>query len=302
MSCGVCAPNANNATVTATFNPTAAGTLTFGVTVLNGVLPNATGSASVIVAAATTKAPTLKSFNGSPTSVNGGVLVTLTAIGNTNPTGGKVSFSFKQTGGPAVTISPITTTGTAPGDQTGKATFIAPFLTTKTNLTFQATVTDTSTGLTTTGGSSQVSISVAPTPPDTIAFLGGVVNYLDLGNVGGVTAQRGKLTISVTSTATPPPPGMTMTATFFNNTLPANVPGSSALPISVPLLFTAADPPGTTAAGAVCGAAPCWTTLVSGVIANTSITPAVLVPPTTVTVRSSLGGTATATGAAIVIR
>jgi hypothetical protein len=302
MSCGVCAPNANNATVTATFNPTAAGTLTFGVTVLNGVLPNATGSASVIVAAATTKAPTLKSFNGSPTSVNGGVLVTLTAIGNTNPTGGQVSFSFKQTGGPAVTISPITVTGTAPSDQTGKATFIAPFLTTKTNLTFQATVTDTSTGLTTSGGSSQVSISVAPTPPDTIAFLGGVVNYLDLGNVGGVTAQRGKLTISVTSTATPPPPGMTMTATFFNNTLPANVPGSSALPISVPLLFTAADPPGTTAAGAVCGAAPCWTTLVSGVIANTSITPAVLVPPTTVTVRSSLGGTATATGAAIVIR
>jgi len=84
--------------------------------------------------------------------------------------------------------------------------------------------------------------------------------------------------------------------------LPANVPGSSALPLTVPLLLTAADPPGTTAGGAVCGLTPCWTTLVSAVISNTSVTPAVLVPPTTVTVRSSLGGTATATGAAIIIR
>jgi hypothetical protein len=237
-------------------------------------------------------------------------LVTLTAVGNTNPTGGTVTFSFKQTGGPAVSVNGVvvplgqpipvtTTTGVAPADQTAKATFTAPFVQAKTNITFQATVKDNATGLTTTGGTSQVSISVAVTPPDTVAFLGGVVNYLNLGNVGGVTAQRGKLTVSVTSSATPPPVGMTMTATFFNNTLPANVPGSSAAPISVPLLFTAADPPGTTAAGAVCGATPCWTALISAVIDNHA---GLLVPPTTVTVRSSLGGTATATGAAIVIR
>ena len=304
MSCGVCAPNAANSRVTATFNAKAAGTLNFGVTVANGVLPNTTGNAVVtVLAAGTGKAPTIKSFTATPSAPVGGTLVTLTAIGNANPTApaptGTVTFSFKQTGGPAVTFNPMTVSGIAPADQTAKVTFTAPRLTVKTNLTFQVVETN-STGLSTTSGT--ITVSVQPAPPDTVAFLGGVVNYLDLGNVGGVTAQRGKLTISAVSSATPPPIGMTMTATFFNNTLPANVPGSSALPITVPLLFTAADPPGTTAAGAVCGATPCWTVLVSGVIGNTSVTPAVLVPPTTVTVRSSLGGTATATGAAIVIR
>jgi hypothetical protein len=314
MSCGVCTPNAGNATVTATFNPTKAGTLVFAVTVLNGVLPNATGSASVLVAASTAKAPTLKSFVGTSGNLNGGQIGTLTAIGNTNPTGGTVSFSFKQTGGPAVIVNgaavplgqpiPVTSTsGVAPADQTGVATFTAPFVPAKANMTFQATVKDNATGLTTSSGTTAVTIGVNATPPDTISFLGGVVNYLNLGNVGGVVAQRGKLTISVTSTANPPPPGMTMTASFFNSTLPAGTPGSSTLPMTAQLIFTAADPVGTTAGGAVCGTvAPCWTVLVSGVIANTSVTPAVLVPPTSVTVRSSLGGTATVTGAAIVIR
>ncbi len=313
MSCGVCTPNASNATVTATFNPTQAGTLVFAVTVLNGVLPNATGSVSVLVAANTARAPTLKSFNGTSGNLNGGQLGTLTAIGNTSPTGGTVSFSFKQTGGPAVIVNgavvplgqPIpvkTTSGAAPADQTANATFTAPFVAAKANMTFQATVKDNASGLTTSSGTTAVTIGVAATPPDTITFLGGVVNYLNLGNVGGVVAQRGKLTVSVTSTANPPPPGMTMTASFFNSTLPANIPGSSALPMTAQLVYTAADPIGTTGAGAVCGTAPCWTALISGVIANTSVTPAVLVPPTSVTVRSSLGGTRTVTGAAIVIR
>jgi len=224
-----------------------------------------------------------------------------------------VSFSFKQTGGPAVIVNgavvplgqPIpvkTTSGAAPADQTANATFTAPFVAAKANMTFQATVKDNASGLTTSSGTTAVTIGVAATPPDTITFLGGVVNYLNLGNVGGVVAQRGKLTVSVTSTANPPPPGMTMTASFFNSTLPANIPGSSALPMTAQLVYTAADPIGTTGAGAVCGTAPCWTALISGVIANTSVTPAVLVPPTSVTVRSSLGGTRTVTGAAIVIR
>jgi hypothetical protein len=300
LSCGVCAPNANNAAVIATFNPTAAGTLAFGVTVLNGVSPNATGSTSVLVAGATAAKPIVRTQGATPAgTVNGGTVVTLSATGNTNPAGGAVTVSFRQTGGAAVTLSPVTMTGTAPSDQIGKATFTVPFGP-ATQFTFVATMTSTASGLTKDSGT--ITVKTAATPPDTIAFLGGVVNYLNLGNVGGVVAQRGKLTISVTSTATPAPLGMTMTATFSNNTLPANVPGSSALPISVPLLLTAADPPGTTAGGAVCGPIPCWTKLVSAVISNTTVTPAVLVPPTTVTVRSSLGGTATATGAAIVIR
>jgi hypothetical protein len=236
----------------------------------------------------------------------------LTAVGSTNPAGGNVTFSFKQTGGPAVIVNsmavplgqpiPVTTTlGVPPADQTANATFNAPFSPSRTNLTFQSVVTDVTTGLTTTSSATAVTVTLNPTPPDALTFLGGVVNYRDLGNVGGVLSQRGKLTVSVlSSTGANPPTGMTMTATFFNNTLPADVPGSSALPISVPLIFTAADPPGTVTA--VCGTTPCWTTLVSGVIANTSVTPALLVAPTSVTVRSNLGGTVTATGAAIVVR
>jgi hypothetical protein len=314
MSCGACVtPNANWRSVTATFNPTAAGSLTFGARVTNGVTPAATGSVIVTVAPSTARAPNLRSFSANPTSpAAGGTLVTLTAVGNTNPTGGTVSFSFKQTGGPAVIVNgavvplgqpiPVTTTsGVAPADQTARATFTVPFVPTQANATFQVTVKDNATGLTTSSSTTSVTVRIPATPPDALAFLGGVVNYLDLGNVGGVTAQRGKLTISVTSsTGANPPAGMTMTATFFNNTLPANVPGSSALPMTAPLVFTAADPVGTTVA--VCGPTPCWTTLVSGVIANTSVTPAILVAPTSVTVRSSLGGTVTATGAAIVIR
>ena len=297
MSCGVCAPNAANAKVFATFNAKATGTMIFGVTVANGVPPSATRTVAVtVLAAGAGKAPTIKSFTATPQAPAGGALVTLTAVGNANPAApaptGTVTFSFNQTGGPAVTLSAGTKTGTAPADQTAKVTFTAPRSTVKTNLTFQVIATN-STGASTTSGT--ITVAVQPAPADTVAFLGGVVNYLNLGNVGGVVSQRGKLTISVISTATPAPLGMTMTATFFNNTLPANVPGSSALPITVPLILTAADPVGTLVP--VCGPTPCWTALVSTVIDNLA---GLLVPPTTVTVRSSLGGTATVTGAAIV--
>ena len=113
----------------------------------------------------------------------------------------------------------------------------------------------------------------------------------------GAPAEFGKFFITATSTATPPPVGMTMTATLVNDTLPANMTGSTALPITLPLLFTPADPPGTPAGGGICGATPCWTTLVTGVIADTRQTPGIYVAPTLVTVKSSLGGTGTITQA-----
>ena len=298
MSCGACAPNANNATVTATFTPTASGTLLFTGTAFNGVVPAAARNVSVIVAAGTAKAPIVNTQGFTPTgTINGGNVVTLSATGNTNPTGGTVTVSFRQTGGAALTLNPVTMTGTPPANQTGKATFTVPFGPAA-QYTFVAIVTDTVSGLTATSGT--MTIKTAATPADTVNIT--AVAYLDLGNVGGVVAQRGKLTITAVSTASPAPAGMTMTATFFNNTLPANMPGSSALPMTAPLVLLPADPIG--AVLVICGPTPCWTTgtPIAGVIADTRVTPAVLVPPTSVTVKSSLGGSATATGAAIVIR
>jgi hypothetical protein len=306
LSCGVCLPNANNATVTATFNPTKAGSLVFAVTVSNGVLPTATGSATVAVAAANAKAPTLKSFTGAPSTLNGGALGTLTAIGNTNPTGGAVTFSFKQTGGPAVFVNgavvplgqpiPVSSaTGAAPADQTAKATFTAPFVPAAGNVTFQATVTDTTTGLTTSSSATAVKIGVNATPPDTINITS--VIFRPIVSRVGAPAEFGKFSVVASSTALPAPVGMTMTATLVNDTLPATMLGSTSLPINLPLLLTAADPAGTPVGAGVCGPTPCWTTLVSGVIADTRQTPGIYVAPTLVTVKSSLGGTATITPA-----
>jgi hypothetical protein len=291
MSCGVCAPNAANATVTATFSAKAAGTLVFGVTVSNGVLPDATGSASVLVAASTAKAPNVITQGVTPTgNVNGGTLVTLSATGNTNPTGGTVTVSFKQTGGPAVTLSAVTMTGTAPANQVGKATFTAPFGPAAT-LTFVATVTDTATGLTKTSGT--ITVKTNATPPDLVTITS--VAYRAIVSRVGAPAEFGKLNMTATSTAVPAPPGMTMTAFLVNDTLPSTMIGSTALPISMPLILTGADPVGTVVP--VCGPTPCWVGATTGVIADTRQTPGVYLAPTLITVKSSLGGTGTITQA-----
>ena len=295
MSCGTCTPSATNASVTATFNAKAAGTLTFTVTVSNGVLPSPTGSAVVtVLAAGTGKAPTINSATAAPSAAAAGATVTLTAIANANPVApaptGTVTFSFKQTGGTPVTLSPVTVTGVAPANQTAKVTFVAPSSAVKQNVTFQVVVTS-STGLSTTSGN--ITVAVAPSPPDVITFT--VVTYRPIVSRVGAPADLGKFTVQVTSSATPPPAGMTMTATYSNSTLPANVPGSAALPLTMPLLFTPADLPGTLTP--TCGATPCWFGTILGVIQNTSVTPSVLVNPDVVTVKSSLGGTATITPA-----
>jgi hypothetical protein len=303
MSCGVCAPNAANATVTATFNPTTAGGLVFGVTVINGVLPNATGSVTVTVAAATAKAPTLKSFVATPSNLNGGGIGTLTAVGNSNPTGSAVTFSFKQTGGPAVLvggvvvplgqpIAVVSTSGAAPADQTAVAKFSAPFVPVTGKMTFQACVTDTVSKLVTCSSTTAQTVNVAATPADVLTVT--VATYRPIVSRVGAPAQLGKFNMNVTSSAspsTPPPAGMTMTAFIVNNTLPANVAGSTALPIVMPLLFTPADVPGTLTP--VCGATPCWVGLVDGIIQDPTVTPTGLLAPTLVTVKSSLGGTVT---------
>ncbi|MFC5522006.1 hypothetical protein [Polaromonas jejuensis] len=107
-------------------------------------------------------------------------------------------------------------------------------------------------------------------------------------------AGKGKVNFVVTSSASPAPKGMFMVATLSNANLPPTVPGSSALPISSEMVQVGNSP----ATPAVCPtAAKCWQLLAPGFI----IDPAgqngngipTLVPPTTISVRSSLGGTAT---------
>ncbi|HSQ03500.1 MAG TPA: hypothetical protein VLN59_05670, partial [Burkholderiales bacterium] len=274
---GILLLNPTAATTTATFTPLATGTLTFTVTVSNGVTPPATRSVTVTINSGTVTTPQISSFTANPTPALGGTKVTLSAVA-TDPSGSPVGFTFTQQGGPTVTLAPVTVTGTAPAAQTGTTTFNAP-TGGATTLTFGVTVRNASGG--TVSGTVKVNVIT-----DTVAILAPTWDNRQL---------RGKLNITATSTANPPPPGMTMTATYFNNSLPANVPGSAALPITTPL--------GLVIDTAICPtAAPCWNVLQLGVIANTSVSPPVFVAPTSITVRSNLGGSATVSGGSIRIR
>jgi hypothetical protein len=105
---------------------------------------------------------------------------------------------------------------------------------------------------------------------------------------------KGKVNVVVTSSRSPAPAGMFMVATLSNAAVAAAVPGSTANPISSEMVQVANSP----ATPAACPtAAPCWQLLAPGYI----IDPAgqngngipTLVPPTTISVRSSLGGTST---------
>ncbi len=303
LSCGLCTASPANATVTATFTPTAAGALTFGVSASNGVLPAAQGSVSVIIAPSTAKAPTLKSFTASASSANVNALITLTAIGNSNPAGSKVIFGFKQTGGPAVFVNgavvplgtsiPIgTLSSTAAADQTAKAAFIAPPVSAKTNLSFQATLTDSVTGLAVSGSATQVTVSLSP---DTV-----VIAPVTWDN----RQRKGKLNVAASSSAitgATVPTGMSMTVTFWNKTIAAGLPGSANNPIIVPMSVVK-DVPGQPP---VCPSAlPCFfAPLVSVIVdpASSNTLPAFLAP-TSIVVKSSLGGGATVTGSAITVR
>lgn len=114
-------------------------------------------------------------------------------------------------------------------------------------------------------------------------------------------ADKGKVNVVVTSSASPAPPGMFMVATFSSSQLAAGVPGSTTNPISTSMVLAANSP----ATPAVCPtAAPCWQLIAPGYIVDpTGISGngvPTLVPPTQITVHSSLGGIATTSN--IVIR
>jgi len=105
----------------------------------------------------------------------------------------------------------------------------------------------------------------------------------------GAPAEFGKFNLTATSNASVAvPTGMTMNATLTARL--AN--GTISAPVTIPLLLTPADLPGT--AVPVCGATPCWVGATVNVILDaTGGTPGVYVAPDTITVKSSLGGTST---------
>jgi|GEM_PF-1261860 len=298
MSCGICLPNASSANVTATLvvSPGAkSGPVVFTTTVSNGITPATTATTTVSVPVGGGKAPNITKTTA-PGSVLGASLVTISATGTTNPNGGTVTFSFKQTSGPAVFVNllpvplgqtiPSTFSGTAAaGNQTGTAVFAAPIVAAKVNMVFLVTETDVASGLTTT---QQVTITLNPFPlPDAVAITSatwrGIVSRV------GAPAEFGKFNLIATSNASvAPPAGMTMSATM-TATL-AN--GTVSAPVTIPLLLTPADLPGTPAP--VCGATPCWVGFTTNIILDaTGGTPGVFVAPDTITIKSSLGGTAT---------
>ena len=109
-------------------------------------------------------------------------------------------------------------------------------------------------------------------------------------------AGRGIINVVATSSKSPAPAGMFMVATFSNSNLAANIPGSTANPISSEMVLMSNTP----SAPATCPtAAPCWVLNAPGYIVDPtgvygSGVP-ILVPPTQISIHSSLGGTASTT-------
>jgi len=107
-----------------------------------------------------------------------------------------------------------------------------------------------------------------------------------------------KVTITATSSANPAPDGMFMTATIWNSWMTPGAPGGVDNPIVAQLSLvwnSFAEP-------AACpGTGPCWRLSAPGFIIDPAVAPFVpeLVPPTNIVIRSSLGGTASVSDAAI---
>ncbi|MDB5955804.1 hypothetical protein [Ramlibacter sp.] len=286
FSCGTCLPTTgvSPVSVTATITTTSTTPILITSAVSNGVLPTAIANITFTPAVVNTKPPIVTKTSGTQS----GSLVTLNATAKANNGLSPVTISFRQTGGPSVGIALQPTSGTPP-NQTGVATVTVPVSPSPATFSFVAVVTDPANGLQTTSGTITVKSPAVLSDFVTIT----AVTYRPIVSRVGAPADLGKLNITASSNETDInalPAGMTMNAILVNNTLPANVPGSTALPITVPLKYTAADVPN--APAPLCGPTACWVGNATGLIQDTSQVPAVLVAPTTVTVKSSLGGAA----------
>ncbi len=93
---------------------------------------------------------------GASQTATQGALVTLDGTGSTDPNGATLTYSWTQTGGPAVTLSSPTA---------AKPTFTAPAVTTSTNLVFGLVVQDATFSSTPSSVTVTVNPSAAPPPP-----------------------------------------------------------------------------------------------------------------------------------------
>jgi hypothetical protein len=286
LSCGTCVanPGVSPVSITATITTSSVAPIVITSTVSNGVLPSAVATVTITPGPAVAKPPVITKQG----ATQAGSVITLSATAKANNGTTPVVISFRQTGGPSVGIALAATAGTPP-NQTATGTVTVPVSATATTFTFVAIATDSATGVQTTSGT--ISIKSPAILSDVVTITS--VTYRPIVSRVGAPADLGKFNMIATSNETdlnPIPVGMTMNAILVNNTLAANIPGSTALPITVPLKYTPADLPNTPAP--VCGATACWVGDATGLIQDTSKIPAVLVAPTTVTVKSSLGGTA----------
>ena len=106
---------------------------------------------------------------------------------------------------------------------------------------------------------------------------------------------KGRVNLVVASSRTPAPTGMFMVATLWNNLLPPEMPGSAANPISSEMVLVSNSM--ARGAATICPTSdPCWQLDAPGYIVyapgqNNNGIPT-MVAPTSISVRSSLGGTA----------
>jgi hypothetical protein len=187
------------------------------------------------------------------------------------------TFKWTQTAGPLVTLT---------GADTLTPSFTAP--TGPSSITFLLTATNA------TGASVSLSRTIAVNA-DLIAIVPVVWDNRQGKGKLNVTANTNAIALGI------PPSGISMNVTIWNANIAAGTPGSATNPITAPMNVVtnvAGQPP-------VCATAlPCFTAALVGVIADPGGTAgtSAFVPPTSVRVNSSLGGSATVTGTAIKIR
>jgi hypothetical protein len=214
-----------------------------------------------------------------PPGVNFSMPITAMAGSTVNLTGvvsNGATFAWSQTAGEPVTLN---------GADTLRPSFIAPRG--PAVLTLVLTATNAS-------GASATATRTITIAPDTVTL--GTIAWDNRKNKGKLTMVAHSSLITAGMTTYP-----TMTATFWNNTLPSLATGSESHPISIQMTLTR-DAPGLPV---VCGTAlPCFEATLTNVIADSSnaLTTPVFLAPTTVMIKSSLGGTATATGNQIRLR
>lgn len=250
-------------------NVTAASTLTFSVTVGNTLPLQSVATVSVSVNPPSAP-PSLTFF--APASA-----LSTTVVNMIGTVSSGATFKWTQTAGPAVTLN---------GADTLTPSFTAPVG--PTSVSFALTA------ISAAGASVSLSRTI-----DILAD-GVAIKTAVWDNRQG----KGKLNVVASTSAFfagIPPAGMSMTVSIWNANIPAGAPGSATNPITSPMTVVT-DVPGQLP---VCGTAlPCFVADLLSVIPDSrSLSGArAFVAPTTIAVKSSLGGSATATGTAITVR